>query len=121
MKRFTGWQNWLVVATGVYTLLAMTWTNAMGSSNAYMTAGGIALIVIGAVNLAMPGRPAAEWVQLIVALLVVAAPWLGSFAAGMPGVAWNTWIPGLVALVATGLALKPAMREYRQHHHIASH
>ena len=121
MKRFGGWQNWLVMAAGVYTLLAMTWTNAVGSSNTYMTAGGIALIVIGAINMVAPGMPAAEWIQLVVALAVVASPWMGSFATGMPGVAWNTWIPGVVALAATGLAIQPAMKVYHEHHPVASH
>ena len=121
MKRWTGWQNWVVVAAGVYTLLAMTWTNAIGSSNVYMMAGGIALIVIGAVNLAAPGMPVAEWIQVAVAVLVVASPWMGSFAAGMHAVAWNTWIPGLVALAASAMAIQPAMRNYREHHPVGSH
>ena len=121
MKRFTEWQNWLVVAAGVYTLFAMTWTNAVGSSNAYMTSGGIALIVIGAINLVAPGQPIVEWVQVIVALAVVASPWMGSFASGTPGVAWNTWVPGVVALVASALAIQPAMKVYHEHHAVGSH
>ena len=121
MKRWTAWQNWVAVAAGIYTVLAMTWTEAVGSSDAYMLTGGVALIVIGVINLAAPGMPVAEWIQLAVALLVVAAPWLGNYAADMPGVAWNTWIPGVVALVASAMAIQPAMRAYHEHHPIGSH
>ncbi len=121
MKRWTAWQNWVAVAAGVYTLLAMSWTTEVGSSMAYMLTGGIALIVIGAINLAAPGMPVAEWVQVAVSLLVIAAPWFGSFASGTPDVAWNTWIPGVVALVASVMAIQPAMKAYHEHHPVGSH
>ncbi|MDO2935910.1 SPW repeat protein [Paeniglutamicibacter sulfureus] len=121
MKRWTAWQNWVAVAAGLYTVLAMTWTTEVGQSAAYMLTGGIALIVLGVINLAAPGMPAAEWVQLVVAALVVASPWMGSFASGTPMVAWHTWIPGIVALVASAMAIKPTMRLYHEHHPVGSH
>lgn len=121
MKRWTAWQNWVAVAAGLYTVLAMTWTTDVGSSNAYMLTGGVVLVVIGAINLAAPGMPAAEWIQLIVAALVFASPWMGNFARNTPDVAWHTWIPGAVALVASVMAIQPAMKVYHEHHPMGSH
>ena len=121
MKRWTAWQNWIAVAAGVYMLLAMTWTVDVGSSNAYMLTGGIVLIVVGVINLVSASMPVAEWVQIVVSLLVIASPWMGAFATGTPAVAWSTWIPGVIALIASVMALQPAMKGYREHHAVGSH
>lgn len=114
MKKWTRWQDWVTVAAGLYVALSTSWTDPAGASMPLMIVGGIVLIVVGLVNLAMPGVPAVEWIQALIALLVIAAPWMGSYYDAR-GVAWSSWIPGIVALVVTALAIKPSTEERRQH------
>jgi hypothetical protein len=115
MKKWTRWQDWTVIAAGAYAALSVLWTSQGGSSIAFMVTLGVLLIIAGVTNLAMPGMPAAEWAQAVLAVLLLLAPWLGGFAA-MTGAAWSAWIPGAVALVVTAFAIKPSTEEYRQHH-----
>ena len=117
MKKWTRWQDWVAVAAGLYVALSTSWTEPAGASMSLMIVGGILLIVVGLVNLSMPGMPAAEWVQALIALLVIAAPWMGGYYDTM-GVAWSSWIPGIVALVVTALAIKPSTVEH-SHHRVA--
>ncbi|QSZ48690.1 SPW repeat protein [Arthrobacter sp. D5-1] len=118
MEKWTRWQDWTVVAAGAYAALSVLWTRQEGSSTAIMVILGVLLVIGGAVNLAMPGMPAAEWGQAIVAAALLLAPWVGNFTSAT-GAAWSAWIPGGVALVVTALAIKPSTEEYR-HHHVAS-
>ncbi|WP_347110874.1 SPW repeat protein [Paenarthrobacter sp. S56] len=115
MKKWTRWQDWVVVAAGAYTALSVLWTSQTGSSTAIMVTLG-ALLVIGAgINLAMPGMPAIEWAQAVVAVALLLAPWVGGFTSAT-GAAWTAWVAGAVALVVTAFAIRPSTEEYRHHH-----
>ncbi|MDR6636881.1 SPW repeat protein [Paenarthrobacter nitroguajacolicus] len=115
MKKWTRWQDWTVVAAGAYAALSVLWTTQTGSSTAVMVTLGILLVIGGVVNLAVPGMPAAEWGQAIIAVALLLAPWVAGFTSAT-GAAWSAWIPGAVALVVTALAIKPSTEEYRHHH-----
>jgi len=115
MKKWTRWQDWTVVAAGAYTALSVLWTTQTGSSTAIMVTLGALLVIAGVVNLALPGMPAAEWAQAIIAVALLLAPWVGGFTSAT-GAAWSAWIPGAVALIVTALAIKPSTEEYRHHH-----
>ena len=120
MKKWTRWQDWVTVVAGLYAALSVLWTTAAGSSTALMVVLGIALIISGVINLAMPGTPAMEWVQAALGALLFLSPWLGGYAM-QTGVAWTSWITGLVALVVTAMAIKPSTEEHRHHGVSPSH
>ena len=120
MKKWTRWQDWVTVVAGLYAALAVFWTTAAGSSAALMVVFGALLVISGVINLAMPGTPAMEWIQAALGALLFLSPWLGSYAAH-PGVAWTSWITGLVALVVTATAIKPSTEEHRHHGVSLSH
>lgn len=120
MKKWTRWQDWVTVIAGAYVALSTLWTENAGASTTLMVIGGVLLVIVGLVNLAMPGMPALEWAQAVIALLVVLAPWMGSYSHA-EGPAWSSWIPGIVALVVTVLAIKPSTAFHREHHAVPSH
>lgn len=120
MKKWTRWQDWTVVAAGAYAALSVLWTFQTETSTPLMVTLGALLIVGGATNLAMPGLPAAEWAQAVLALALLLAPWIGNFTSAT-GAAWSAWIPGAVALVVTALAIRPSRDEYRHHHVVSAH
>ena len=115
MKRWTRWQDWVVVAAGAYTALSVLWTSQTGSSTAIMVTLGALLVIGGAINLAMPGMPAVEWAQALVAAALLLAPWVAGFTSAA-GAAWTAWIAGAIALVVTAFAIRPSTNEYRHHH-----
>lgn len=120
MKKWTRWQDWVTVVAGLYAALSVIWTTAAGSSAALMVVFGALLIVSGVINLAMPGTPVMEWVQAAFGALLFLSPWLGSYSM-QAGVAWTSWIAGLVALVVTAMAIKPSTEEHRHHMVSPSH
>jgi hypothetical protein len=112
MKRWVRWQHWVAGLAGLYTALATLWTNQGGASTALMITFGLLLAAAAAVNLAVPGRPGVEWAQLAVAVLLFLAPWFGGYS-GLTGAAWTSWVAGLVAAVATALAIWPSVGAHR--------
>jgi hypothetical protein len=114
MKKWTRWQDWVTVAAGLYAALSVLWTTAAGSSATLMVVFGALLVISGVINLAMPGMPAMEWIQAALAALLFLSPWLGAYAM-QTGVAWTSWITGLVALIVTAMAIKPSTEEHRHH------
>jgi hypothetical protein len=117
MKKWTRWQDYVVVAAGAYTALSVLWTSQTGMSTAMMVTLGVLLVISGAINLALPGMPVVEWAQALVAVVLLLAPWLGNYTSAT-GAAWTAWIAGAVALVVTAFAIRPSTEEYR-HHHVA--
>lgn len=117
MKKWTRWQDWVAVAAGLYAALSTLWTAAAGASLALMLILGILLIISGLWNLAMPGMVAMEWVQVALGVLLFISPWIGVYATQM-GVAWTSWICGIVAVVVALLAVQPSTR---MHHQPISH
>lgn len=106
MKKWTRWQDWAAVIVGLYAALSTLWTTQGGMSTVLMVVCGVLLIVSGVVNLAMPGRMAIEWAQVVIGLLLFFSPWIGVYA-HLAGAAWTSWIGGAIAVVATALAIKP--------------
>ena len=96
MKKWTRWQDWVTVVAGLYAALSVIWT------------------------MAMPVTPVMEWVQAAFGALLFLSLWLGSYSM-QAGVAWTSWITGLVALVVTAMAIKPSTEEHRHHTVSPSH
>lgn len=113
MKKWNRWQDWVTVAAGLYAALSVLWTQQEGISRTLLVVLGALLIVSGLINLAMPGTPAMEWVQAVIAAALILSPWLGSYA-NTTGVAWTSWIAGAVALIVTVAAIKPSSEEHHR-------
>ncbi len=120
MKKWTRWQDWVTVVAGLYAVLSVIWTKAAGGSTALMLVFGALLVISGVINLAMPGTPVMEWIQAAFGALLFLSPWFGSYAM-QTGVAWTSWVTGLVALVVTAMAIKPSTEEHRHHMVSPSH
>lgn len=107
MKKWNRWQDWVAVAAGVFAAVAVFWTTQQGMSTTLMVVFGALLVISGLVNLGMPGTPAMEWVQAVLALGLVLSPWIGAYT-GATGAAWSSWGAGAVALIVTAAAIKPS-------------
>lgn len=107
MKKWYRWQDYVTVAAGLFTAIAVLWTRQQNMSTTLMLLLGGLLVVSGVINLAMPGMPAMEWVQAVLAAALVVSPFVGTYT-GATGAAWTSWIAGAVALVVTAVAIKPS-------------
>lgn len=116
MKMWTRWEDWVAVAIGVIVALSGLFMAPVGASVALMVTLGVLLIISGVVNLWRPGVVAMEYVQGALGILLIIAPWVGAYATAM-GLAWTSWIGGLVAVIVAALAIRPAMHA----HHAAVH
>jgi SPW repeat len=119
MKKWTRWQDWVAVAVGVVAALSTLWTDQAGMSMTLMIVFGVLLVASGLVNLAMPGMPAVEWAQVVIALLLFLSPWLGSYTE-QTGAAWTSWIGGAIAVIVTAIAIRPSM-DVSHHRVMPSH
>lgn len=108
MKKWYRWQDYVAVAAGIFTAAAVLFTRQEGMSTTLMLVLGGLLAVSGLVNLAMPGTPAMEYVQAVLAAGLVLSPWLGSYTSAT-GAALTCWIAGGVALVVTAVAIRPSI------------
>jgi hypothetical protein len=107
VKKWYRWQDYVAVAAGLFTAVAVLFTRQENMSTTLMLVFGGLLVVSGIINLAMPGTPVMEYAQAVIAAVVILSPWLGSYT-GATGAAWTSWIAGAVALVVTAVAIKPS-------------
>lgn len=107
MKKWYRWQDYVTVAAGIFTAAAVLFTRQEGLATILMLVFGGLLAVSGLLNLAMPGTPAIEYVQAVLAAVLVLSPWLGSYTSAT-GAAWTSWGAGAVALVVTAAAIRPS-------------
>jgi hypothetical protein len=119
MKKWTRWQDWVAVAAGLFAALSTLWTRQSGASLALMVIFGLLLVASGLVNLAMPGMPAVEWTQVVIAALLFLSPWMGGYT-NLTGAAWTSWITGAIAAIVSAAAIRPS-REVRTHRPATSH
>ena len=111
MKKWYRWQDYVTIAAGLFTAAAVLFTRQEGMATTLMLAVGGLLAVSGIINLAMPGTPVMEYVQAALAVLLVLAPWIGSYTSAT-GAAWTSWIAGAVALVVTAAAFRPSTQAH---------
>ncbi len=117
MKKWTRWEDWVVVAVGLVVTLSAMFMAPVGASVAIMVILGVLLVVSGLVNLARPGMVAMDYAQGVLGILLIISPWIGGYADTMTfGPAWMSWICGVVVVVVAALAVRPSMRA----HHDAS-
>lgn len=118
MKKWTRWQDWAAVAAGAVAALSTLWTTRNTASMWLVVAGGVPIAASGVINLAAPGTPWIEWVQIILGAALVLSPWMASYT-GHYGAAWTSWIGGAVVVVFSGFATSPSTEAH--HHAVPSH
>ncbi|MGP9725992.1 SPW repeat domain-containing protein [Glutamicibacter sp. 287] len=116
MKKWTRWQDWVVVVAGAYAALSTTWVTGTTMSMNLMVGLGALMVVVGIWSVAMPRLVSLEWVLAAVSALMVVAPWLGSYASSYATASWVSWICGAVGLVASLWAIAPAMHMRHETH-----
>lgn len=112
MKKWTRWQDWAVVAVGLYVALSVLWTTQAGTSMPILITLGVLLAAAGVWSLAMPGLVTMEWIHVAIGVLLVISPWVGGYAT-QTGVAWTSWVAGALAIVVGALAIQPARQAHR--------
>lgn len=90
------WQDWVNVAAGVVLALSPVWAS-FNSASAWPIVAGIVIAVVGLWALGTSASKAAEWVQVVVAVITFILPWIGKFATATG--AWWTWILAVIVLV----------------------
>ncbi len=89
------WQDWVGLVLGVWLFLS-PWLLAYAATGAAAWSAwaiGVATIIFFAIGLAQP-RPWEEWVNIVLAALLILAPFFFGFMNA--GIAWNHWIVGLL-------------------------
>src|SRR6478609_10364950 len=79
VKKWYRWQDYVAVAAGLFTAVAVLFTRQQNMSTTLMLVFGGLLVVSGIVNLAMPGTPVMEYAQAVLAAVLILSPRLGSY------------------------------------------
>jgi hypothetical protein len=119
MKQWRRWEDWVALVAGLFAALSTLFIPQVGASMALMLIFGGLLVISALVNLAMPGMPIMEWVQVGIAALLFLSPWFGAYATST-GAAWTSWVDGLLAVVVTAMAIRVSTEE-RGHRPAAQH
>ncbi len=113
MKRWTRWQDWVVLVAGLVALLSPLWSETENRATATMVVLGILMAVSALWSLAMPGAVGAEWSHVIVGVLIGIAPFVLGFT-HLTMLSWTAWVTGVVAIVMGVLALPESRTVHRQ-------
>jgi SPW repeat len=112
MRKWSRWQDWVVLVAGVYAFLSPIWTPTVEIAGGALVVLGIIAALVALASLYMPDVPALEWTVAVLGALTFISPWVLGFAA-ITGAAWTAWIVGVV-LVAAGLWALPESNRAHQ-------
>ncbi len=111
-KAWTRWQDWAALVAGVYALLSPIWTTTVHKASVTLIVLGLVTAVVALWSLAMPGMLGLDVVVAVLGVLFIAAPWVMGFR-DTSGMAWTSWIVGIVTLVMGALAVPIENRAHR--------
>src|ERR1700754_1314333 len=111
MRKWSRWQDWVVLVAGVYAFLSPIWTPTVGIATGTLVVLGIAAALVALASLYSPGAVGLEWTVAVLGVLAFISPWVLGFAA-ISGMAWTAWIVGVVWVVAGLLALPESNRAH---------
>jgi len=121
MERNERWQDWMILTLGVWLFLApffMAYASLAGAAgwNSYIVGGFIAISAASA--LWWPAPKAPEWINLVLGLWLVAAPFVFGFYGTEAAAAWNLIAVGILVAgeAAWALAARPADGAHAPHH-----
>lgn len=120
MKSKQRWQDWVILALGVWLFfapLALSYGAAGGAAwNSYVVGAVVAVFAFAA--LLWPDSPSEEWVNLVLGAWLVIAPFVLGFYASAVLAAWNQVVVGLlIAGEAIWAMASQRISEARLHHH----
>jgi ABC-type molybdate transport system permease subunit len=116
MSSTNRWQDWTTIAAGVVLFITPFLFNQMAIANAAYTAlvGGVLLVLVGVWNLARSSDRAGEWLEGLIGVLLILAPFVLGFAA-VTTMAFSAWIIGIISVLLAASVLfmdtrdRPAM------------
>ncbi|HEX5511760.1 MAG TPA: SPW repeat protein [Actinomycetales bacterium] len=108
----TRWQDWVVLAIGVYCVIAPFWTTTESRATWSLVVLGVLLAVSALWSLGMPGVVGAELTHAILGILLLVSPWVMAFTE-LTTLTWTAWIGGGVALVMGVWALPESRAVHR--------
>jgi len=98
MKSKQRWQDWVILAIGVWLLLAplaLSYGSVGGAAwNSYVV--GAVVAVFASAALLWPESPSEEWVNLVLGAWLVIAPFVLGFYASAALAAWTQVVAGLL-------------------------
>ncbi len=102
MKSWSRLQDWLSLILGVWTFATPWIFGAPIGGTACWVAWvlGAAVALVALYTLASPESGAAEWTQVVVAIVLFASPWLFGFT-NLGGFSWSAWIVAVVIAAAS--------------------
>jgi hypothetical protein len=116
MKAWARWQDWVVVAAGLYAALAVIWTTPRrADATTLMIIFGVLMILASLWSLGAPRSVSLEGVTAVLSALLFVSPWMGGYES-VAGPAWTSWITGGVGVIAALWGLEPALQAHRTTH-----
>lgn len=106
-RPWTRWQDWGEVVIGAVAALSPLWVATSTGALWTMVVLGVLIAADGIASLAMPGMVYAEWIQMVLGVLLFISPWVMSYP-DLTGAAWTSWIAGVLTVVAGAAALPAA-------------
>ena len=98
-RPWTRWQSWVNVVLGIILFISpwytVTWEYGT-SWNAWII--GVAIVIVALIALSEAVRPAAAWLNVILAIWLFISPWVLGYAF-LSGMAWTAWIIGVLVFI----------------------
>ena len=114
MRKWTRWQDWVVLVAGVYAILSPLWTDTTTTATWTMIVLGVVAAAAALWSLAMPGVVWSEWSHVLMGVLFVISPWVMGFV-DTTAMAVTAWIVGAVTIVAGAWASLQVNRGRHMH------
>ena len=111
MRKWTRWTDWANVVLGVYLMLVPLFAADTADNATVYVAEllGAAIALVGLWALAQPDSSAPEWTNAILGAVLIAAPFLFSYA-HVTSASWNAYTVGTAVVVLALLAVPMASR-----------
>lgn len=104
--------DWAEVVLGVVAVLSPLWMDTNTAALWTMIILGALVALDGLVSLAMPGMVYGEAVQIVLGVLLFISPWVMGYTE-FTGIAWTSWIIGVLTVIAGAAALPAAQAAHR--------
>lgn len=116
MKAWTRWQDWVVVAAGLYAALSVIWTTPRTAATiTLMIVFGVLMIIAALWSLGAPRSVTLEGVTAVLSALLFVSPWMGVYHM-LAGPSWTSWVTGAIGIIAGLWALEPAVQVHHTTH-----
>jgi len=120
MERNQRWQDWFVLALGVWLFFSpffMAYASLTGAAAWSSYVVGALVAIVAASALWSPASKAEEWVNLVLGLWLLMAPFIFGFYASEAAAAWNLTVVGILIAGDTiwALAARPTPGAHAPH------